>query len=295
MKRKALGKGLSALLPEVPEPSGGGLLEIDIKRIDPNPHQPRQRMEPGKLQELARSLQQEGIMQPLVVRKTGSRYQLIVGERRWRAARMAGLTRVPAVVREVEDDRLLELALIENVQREDLNPIEEAAAYRRLVTDLGLSQEQVADKVGKDRSTVANLLRLLRLPEPIRSSIAKQELSSGHARPLLAISDAAAQVQIAREIIEKGLSVREVERRVKAYSKPKKPEKTGGTGSDKIDPNTREAEDRLRVALGTKVRIARKGRGGRMEISFYSEEELARIYEILLRGSRSKAAPVGTQ
>ena len=294
MKRKALGKGLSALLPEVPEPSGGELLEIDIKRIDPNPHQPRQRMEPAKLQELARSLQQDGLMQPLVVRKTGSRYQLIAGERRWRAARMAGLTRVPAVVREVEDDRLLELALIENVQREDLNPIEEAGAYRRLVADLGLSQEQVADKVGKDRSTVANLLRLLRLPEPIRSAIARQELSSGHARPLLAIPDATAQVQIAREIIGKGLSVREVERLVKAYSKAAKPAKKE-TGGAKTDPNTREAEDKLRIALGTKVRIARKGRGGQMEIAFYSEEELGRIYEILLRGARSKATAVGSQ
>ncbi len=294
MKRKALGKGLSALLPEVPEPSGGELLEIDIKRIDPNPHQPRQRMEPAKLQELARSLQQEGLMQPLVVRKTGSRYQLIAGERRWRAARMAGLTRVPAVVREVADDRLLELALIENVQREDLNPIEEAGAYRRLVSDLGLSQEQVADKVGKDRSTVANLLRLLRLPEPIRSAIARQELSPGHARPLLAVPDAIAQVQIAREIIGKGLSVREVERLVKAGSKAAKPEKKG-TGGAKTDPNTREAEDKLRMALGTKVRIARKGRGGQMEIAFYSEEELGRIYEILLRGARSKATAVGSQ
>lgn len=294
MKRKALGKGLSALLPEVAEPSGGELLEIDIKRIDPNPHQPRQRMEPAKLQELARSLQQDGLMQPLVVRKTGSRYQLIAGERRWRAARMAGLTRVPAVVREVEDDRLLELALIENVQREDLNPIEEAGAYRRLVADLGLSQEQVADRVGKDCSTVANLLRLLRLPEPIRSAIARQELSSGHARPLLAIPDATAQVQIAREIIGKGLSVREVERLVKAYSKAAKPEKKE-TGGAKTDPNTREAEDKLRIALGTKVRIARKGRGGQMEIAFYSEEELGRIYEILLRGARSKATAVGSQ
>jgi ParB family chromosome partitioning protein len=294
MKRKALGKGLSALLPEVPEPSGGELLEIDIKRIDPNPQQPRQRMESTKLQELSRSLQQEGLMQPLVVRKTGSRYQLIAGERRWRAARMAGLTRVPAIVREVDDDRLLELALIENVQREDLNPIEEAGAYRRLVTDLGLSQEQVADKVGKDRSTVANQLRLLRLPEPIRSAIARQELSPGHARPLLAVPDTSAQVQMAREIIGKGLSVREVERLVKVYSKASKPEKKGA-GAAKSDPNTREAEDKLRMVLGTKVRIARKGRGGQMEIAFYSEEELGRIYEILLRGARSKSTPVGSQ
>ena len=293
MKRKALGRGLSALLPEAPEPSGGGMVEIDVKRIDPNPQQPRQRSEPTKLQALARSLQQEGIMQPLVVRKVGSRYQLIAGERRWRAARMAGLARVPAIVREVEDDRLLELALIENIQREELGPIEEAGAYHRLVTVLGLSQEQVADRVGKDRSTVANLLRLLRLPDVIRKAIAKQELSPGHARPLLAVPDTTAQIQIAREIVEKGLSVREVERRVKAYAKDKKSGKREKTVA-RTDPNTREAEDRLRLALGTKVHIVRKGRGGQLEISFYSEEELGRLYEILLRGARSKSTRVGT-
>jgi ParB family chromosome partitioning protein len=293
MKRKALGKGLSALLPEAQEPPGGGLAEIDIKRIDPNPQQPRQRLEPSKLKELARSLQQEGVMQPLVVRKVGSRYQIVAGERRWRAARMAGIARVPAIIREVEDERLLELALIENIQREDLSPIEEAGAYRRLVTDLGFSQEQVADRVGKDRSTVANLLRLLRLPEPVRKAIAKQELSPGHARPLLALPDATAQVQLAREIVDEGLSVRAVERRVKAFSKPKKPSKRQSTASQ-TDPNTREAEDRLRLALGTKVHIARKGRGGHLEISFYSEEELGRLYEILLRGARSKTTRMGT-
>jgi ParB family chromosome partitioning protein len=206
---------------------------------------------------------------------------------------MAGLERVPAIVREVEDSRLMELALIENIQREDLSPMEEAAAYRRLVTDLGLSQEQVADRVGKDRSTVANLLRLLRLPDPVRKSIAKQELSPGHARPLLAIPDATAQIELAREIVENGLSVREVERKVKTYAKAKPPGKKQQTVA-RTDPNTREAEDKLRLALGTKVHIARKGRGGQVEISFYSEEELERLYEVLLRGARSKASRVGT-
>jgi ParB family chromosome partitioning protein len=224
-------------------------------------------------------------MQPLIVRRLGSRYQLIAGERRWRAARLAGLARVPAVIREVEDDRLLELALIENIQREDLNPIEEAGAYKRLVTELGLSQEQVAEKVGKDRSTVANLLRLLRLPEPIRDAIGRRELSPGHARPLLALKEARPQIQIAREIVEQGLSAREVERQVKALLAPPKSEKK--KPSARTDPNTRAAEDRLRRAIGTRVRITRKGKGGRLEISFHSEQELGRVYEILLRGARA--------
>lgn len=293
MKRKALGKGLSALLPEAPGHAGEGLAEIDIERIEPNPFQPRQHLEASKIQQLARSLAQEGVMQPLIVRRVGSRYQLIAGERRWRAARLAGIARVPAIIRDVEEERLLELALIENIQREDLNPMEEAGAYRRLVSELGLSQEQVAEKVGKDRSTVANLLRLLRLPEPIRSAIGRQELSPGHARPLLAIADAQAQVQMAQEIVERGLSVREVEQRIKAITDPSQTEKKKKSTRPPGDPNTRAAEERLRRALGTQVRISRKKRGGTVEIAFYSEEELGRIYEILLRGARSKAARVG--
>ncbi len=287
MKRKALGKGLSALLPEAPEISGQGLVEVDVERIDPNPFQPRRQLQKEKLQELAKSLAQDGIVQPLLVRRVGSRYQLIAGERRWRAARMAGLARVPAVIRDVEEHQLLELALIENIQRENLNPIEEAAAYSRLVSDIGLSQEQVADRVGKDRSTVANLLRLLRLPEPIQDAIAREKLSAGHARPLLAIRDSKLQVEIAREVAEKGLSVREVERRVQALSAVPKAKKVAKIAPP-LDANTRAAEDRLRQALGTRVCISRKGRTGSIEITFHSEEELSRIYEVLLRGARTK-------
>lgn len=293
MKRKALGKGLSALLPDVPETTGGeSLAEIDVKRIDPNPFQPRQHMEQAKIQELARSLAQDGLMQPLVVRRVGSRFQLVAGERRWRAARLAGFKQVPAVVRDVPEERLLELALIENIQREDLNSMEEAVAYKRMVSELGLSQEQVAEKVGKDRSTVANLLRLLRLPDSIRKAIARNEISPGHARPLLAIDNAQTQTEIAQEIVEKGLSVREVERRVKTLSAPPKQSKSKKVASH-TDPNTRAAEDQLRQALGARVRILRKGRGGTLEIGFFSEEELSKIYEILLRGSRSKVSKVG--
>ncbi len=205
---------------------------------------------------------------------------------------MAGLKHVPAVVREVEEERLLELALIENIQREDLNPMEEAMAYKRMVSELGFSQEQVAEKVGKDRSTVANLLRLLRLPDKIRKAIALNEISPGHARPLLTIDNVETQNEIAREIVDKGLSVREVEKRVKMLSEPPKPAKSKKVASP-TDPNTRAAEDRLRQALGTRVRILRKGRGGTLEIAFFSEEELSRVYEILLRGSRSKVSAVG--
>lgn len=292
MRRKALGKGLAALLPEVPERDGdaknaiNGWAEIEIERIDPNPFQPRRNIEQGKIQELARSLAHNGVMQPLLVRRIGSRYQIIAGERRWKAAQIAGLAKVPALIREVEEERLLELALIENIQREDLNPMEEAAAYRRLISDLSLSQEQVAERVSKDRSTVANLIRLLRLPEPIQEAIAQQKLSPGHARPLLSISDTKTQVQIAQEIVAQGLSVREVERRVKAHTQTaaKKPEKPAA----RSDPNTRAAEDRLREVLGTRVRVIRKGRSGTVEVSYYSEEELQRIFEILLRGARAE-------
>jgi ParB family chromosome partitioning protein len=227
---------------------------------------------------------EQGVVQPLVVRRVGSRYQIIAGERRWRAAREAGLAKIPVVVRQAADRELLEIALVENIQREELNPIEEAGAYRRLITELGYSQEQVAARVGKDRSTVANLLRLLRLPREIRGLVAEQKLSPGHARPLLTLEAPEAQVSIAREIVEKGLSVRDVERRVGAASRPPRDPRTSA-----VDPNTKNAESQLEQALGTKVRIRRqgkKGSQGRLEIEFHSEDELHRIYETVLRGAR---------
>ncbi len=287
MKRKALGKGLAALLPEEPARGESGvLLEVDPARIDPNPDQPRQHIDEGKLAELASSMREQGIVQPLIVRKTGSRYQLIAGERRWRAAQQAGLEKVPVVVRDVADEQVLEIALVENIQREELNPIEEASAYRRLVSELGYSQEQVASRVGKDRSTVANLLRLLRLPRDVRELIAKSQLSPGHARPLLALASGETQLEIAQLVITKGLSVRDVERRVQAVKTP--PAKPT---SPRVDPNTREAERRMEQMLGTVVRIHRQGRGkrqrGRVEIDFHSEDELHRLYEIVRHGARS--------
>jgi ParB family chromosome partitioning protein len=292
MKRKALGKGLSALLPEAPAGATENWAEIDIERIDPNPFQPRQHMGEEKLRELSESLSNQGFMQPLLVRRIAGRYQLIAGERRWRAARLAGLKKVPVVVRQVEESQLLELALIENIQREELNPIEEAGAYQRLISELGLSQEQVATRVSKDRSTVANLLRLLRLPAAIRKAIAQQQISPGHARPLLALSGADAQMGVAREVVERGLSVRDVERRVKTLLTEKSRSGKKKTKSPLVDPNTRAAEDRLREVLGTRVRILRNGRAGKIELSYHSEEDLSRLYEILLRGARAKLSRI---
>ena len=285
MKRKALGKGLAALLPDEPATGGAQLVEINPERIDPNPEQPRQSMDETKLGELARSMTEHGIVQPIVARRVGARFQIIAGERRWRAAQRAGLKKVPVIVRDVDDRQLLEVALVENIQREELNPMEEAAAYRRLVGELGYSQEQVAERVGKDRSTVANLLRLLRLPRGVRRLIEEQKLSPGHARPLLALPKAEMQTEIAELIVTRGLSVREVERWVQAASKP-----PSTKPKERADPNTREASRQMEQALGTAVRIRRqgaKGAKGRVEIDFHSENELHRIYQAVVSGARA--------
>jgi ParB family chromosome partitioning protein len=239
-------------------------------------------MDEAKLEELARSVKANGIIQPILVRRDGTRYRIIAGERRWRAAQRAGLQHVPVVVREVSqgDQQLLELALIENLQRENLNPVDEALAYQRLAEDFSLTQDQIAAAVGKDRSSVANFMRLLKLPEEVRGDLAAGSLSTGHARALLPLPDAAAQRQTAREVISKGMSVRETEALVKRLvaEKPAGQAATRATEAPK-DVHTRAAEDRLRFALGTKVRIVRRGRGGRLEVEFSSEAELNRIFE----------------
>ena len=277
-KRPALGRGLSALIPEAPvQAPAEKPLELDTDRLRPNPFQPRGQMDETRLQELARSIRANGVIQPIVVRKAGDWYEIIAGERRWRAAQLAGILRVPAVVRDVPDGKLLETALIENIQREDLNPIEEAAAYHRLVQEFKLTQEQIADEVGKDRSSIANYMRLLKLPEEIRSEIASGALSMGHARALLALEDGTTQRRTAREVIARGLSVRETEALVRRAIEPPRP-----TAAKAVDPNTRAAEERLRFSLGTRVRIVRKAKGGRVEIDFTSEQELQRIYEQLV-------------
>src|SRR5260221_8081988 len=217
-KRPALGKGLSALIPDAPEPRSSSPTDTDIDRLAPNQYQPRGAMDDSRLQELAQSIKSNGVIQPIVVRRVGDRFQIIAGERRWRAAARAGLQRVPIVVRDVAPGReqsLLEMALIENIQRADLNPIEEAAAYRRLADQFHLTQEDIASAVGKDRASVANYLRLLRLPDEVRNELAAGRLSMGHARALLAVGDEADQLRMARDVIARSLSVRETEALVK--------------------------------------------------------------------------------
>ena len=278
-KRPALGKGLSALIPDSFEPISSSPMAVDIDRLTPNEMQPRGNMDPAALEELSRSIASNGIIQPIVVRKVGDRFHIIAGERRWRAAKLAGLRQVPIVVRDVApgaEKSLLEVALIENIQREDLNPIEEALAYRRLADQFEMTQEAIATAVGKDRVTVANTVRLLKLPEDIRAEVASGVLSMGHARALLALPDEAEQRRLARDVVARGLSVRETETLVKRTSEPLAPVKAPAA-----DVHTRAAEDRLRLVLGTRVRIVRRGTRGRIEIDFGSEDELIRIYEHL--------------
>jgi ParB family transcriptional regulator, chromosome partitioning protein len=284
-KRPALGKGLSALIPDAAELATAPALEADIDRLTPNEFQPRVDMKDARLAELAQSIRSNGVIQPIVVRRIGDRYQIIAGERRWRAAQLAGLRRVPIVIRDVprgQEKSLLEMALVENIQREDLNPIEEALAYRRLADNFSLTQEDIADAVGKDRASVANVLRLLKLPEDVRADVSAGRLSMGHARALLSLDSADEQREAARDVIARNLSVRDTEALVK-----KLVEGNGETPSRKAaapmpaDVHTRAAEDRLKLLLGTRVRIVRRGKRGRIEIEFTSEEELIRIYEQL--------------
>jgi ParB family chromosome partitioning protein len=278
-KRPALGRGLSALIPDAPAAPPAAserALEIDIDLLRPNKFQPRTHMDDGRIEELSRSIRSNGVIQPIVVRKTDSGYEIVAGERRWRASQRAGLLKVPIVVRDVPDDKLLAAALIENIQRENLNPIEEAHAYRRLADEFGMTQEQIAESVGKDRSSVANYVRLLRLPPEIRDHVGGGTLSMGHARALLGLPDDAAQLRIGRDVVARGLSVRETETLVKRTVAPPTDKQ-----DEQKDVHTRAAEERLRFALGTRVRIVRRGNGGRLEIDFGDENELHRIYEQL--------------
>ena len=275
-KRPALGRGLSALIPDAPASpqSTARALEVDSDLLTPNRFQPRTTMDDGRIEELARSIRSNGIIQPIVVRKADTGYEIIAGERRWRASQRAGLLKVPIVIRDIPDERMLAAALIENLQREDLNPIEEAHAYRRLADEFHLTQEQIAEAVGKDRSSVANMTRLLRLPHEVRENVAAGTIAMGHARALLSLPDEASQLRWGREVVAKQLSVRETEVLVKKALTPAAPREAPSK-----DVHTRAAEDRLRFALGTAVRIVRKGKGGRIEVDFTSEDELHRLYE----------------
>jgi ParB family chromosome partitioning protein len=281
-KRPALGRGLSALIPDAPAAPAASerALEVDIDLLRPNRFQPRTHMDDGRIEELSRSIRSNGVIQPIVVRKADTGYEIVAGERRWRASQRAGLLKVPIVVRDIPDDKLLAAALIENIQRENLNPIEEAHAYRRLADEFGMTQEQIAESVGKDRSSVANYVRLLRLPTEIRDHVGAGTLSMGHARALLGLPDDAAQLRIGRDVVAKALSVRETETLVKRTVAPP-PDQP----DEQKDVHTRAAEEKLRFALGTRVRIIRKGKGGRVEIDFGDENELHRIYEHLTEKS----------
>jgi len=290
-KRHALGRGLDALIGDALEGSGrppGTPFEVDIDQLAPNRYQPRARAEDESFDDLARSIKANGVIQPILVRPAGRGYQIIAGERRWRAAQRAGLLRVPVTVREIaegDDRKLLEWALIENIQREDLNPIEQASAYKRLADEFGLTQDDIAAAVGKDRSTVANILRLLKLPQDVRDEVAAGRLSMGHARAILALENEHDQRNLARDVVARGWSVRETEQlvtRVLTHGAP-----AGATKKTRaprvLDVDTRAAQDRLRLAFGTSVDIVRRGRGGEIRIPFKSEEELIRIYEILVK------------
>ncbi len=282
-KRPALGKGLSALIPDAPEAARASPVEADVDRLAPNEFQPRAQVDDARLQELAQSIKANGVIQPIVVRRIGDRFQIIAGERRWRAAKLAGLLRVPVIVRDVapgQEKSLLEMALIENIQREALNPIDEALAYRRLADEFQLRQEDIASAVGKDRASVANYVRLLKLPDEVRTEVASGRLSMGHARTLLSLTDEADQRRMAREVIARSLSVRETESLVKKIGEGGAAARVAGVPKP-VDVHTRAAEDRLKLLLGTRVRIVRNGARGRIEIDFVSEEELIRIYEQL--------------
>jgi ParB family chromosome partitioning protein len=283
-KRKVLGKGLSALLPDTePRPvATEGTPEIPVESLDPNPYQPRTILQPERLAELAASIRESGIVQPILARRVGERYEIIAGERRWRAAQQAGLATVPVTLRDVAPERLLELALVENIQREELSPLEEAHAFQRLQDEFHLTQEDVARRVGRERSTIANTLRLLRLPREVRDLLGEGRLDAGHGRALLALERGDDQIALAREAARKGLSVREVERRVALLRAPRK------SGEPRKDANTRAAEERLRAALGTRVQIRRRGKGGEVRIAFATEPELNRIYDALLRVGRGR-------
>jgi ParB family chromosome partitioning protein len=283
MARQSLGRGLSALLGEDKTTAASADAEIDIDLIDPNPQQPRTRFAESSLEELAQSIRANGVVQPIVVRPKGQRYEIVAGERRWRASQKAELRRIPAVVKEVSDDKLLELALVENIQRQELNPIEEAKAYRKLIDNIGLTQEMVAERVGKSRTIVTTAMRLLKLPGEIQKNLEEGKLSAGHGRALLMTEDPKIQNSIARAIIEKGLSVRETEQAVKKGGAATL--KTANKSVTRIvDPNVKVAETKLMRTLSTNVKIlpAKKGKGGKIEIEYYGVDDLNRIYEVII-------------
>lgn len=272
-KEHGLGRGLGALIPS--GSGGNGLLEIDLDRISPNPRQPRTLMKEDALAELADSIRQHGILEPLIVTRSGSGYTLVAGERRWRAARLAGLRTVPVVVKDTSPQQLLELALVENIQRQDLGPLEEAAAYRQLLEEHGLTQEEVARRVGKSRSTVANSLRLLNLPPEAKAALEEGRITEGHARTLLSLPTTEQQLALLASMLAAGVTVREAEEAARRGSA--REQSPGHRKSVEVA----DLENRLREALRTKVELHRGRKGGRVVIHFYSDEELEGIFQVL--------------
>ena len=281
-KRMALGKGLGALIPEFNQAESKTVLSCGIEEIVPNRSQPRKTFDESKLQELAESIKEKGILEPLIVRRVNRGYELIIGERRWRAAQKAGLKEVPVLVKEIEDREVLEISLIENLQRENLNPIEEAEAFQHLIEEFNLSQGELSTRVGKDRTTIANSLRLLKLPLNVRSQLLQNRITSGHARAILSLETREKQEELCNVIVQKGLSVREAEALARRWlEKPKKvPVSVKRLGD--LESQMISLQDSLRRHLATKVYIRQQGKRGRIEIEYYSSEDLERIIETIL-------------
>lgn len=285
MARQTLGRGLSALLgDEKPQQPESGLREIDIDLIDPNPEQPRTRFAEEKLEELAASIRANGIVQPIVLRAAGTRFQIVAGERRWRAAQRAELRKVPAIIRDIPDEKLLEIALVENIQRHELNPIEEANAYRKLIERVGLTQEMVSDRVGKERSVIATTMRLLKLPNEIQRFISEGKISFSHGRTLLMTEDRSVQRVVAQAVIDGGLSVRDTEKILKRLLKDPSQIDRPKPVERQTDPNVKSAETKLMRRLSTNVKIlpAQKGTSGKIQIEYYGTDDLDRVYQLLM-------------
>ena len=281
-KRMALGKGLGALLPEFEQGESKTFLYCGIEEIVPNRSQPRKHFDESRLQELSESIKEKGILEPLIVRRIEQGYELIVGERRWRAAQKAGLKEVPVLVKEAEGREALELSLIENLQRENLNPIEEAEAFKRLTEEFNVSQGDLATRLGKDRTTITNTLRLLKLPLEVRNQLLQNRITSGHARAILSLETKEKQKELCSRIIQKGLSVREAEAIAKRWSEKPKKKGLSDRRRGELESQLNGLQDSLRQYLGTKVRITSNGKRGKIEIEYYSNEDLGRIIETIL-------------
>ena len=291
MLKKGLGRGLQALLPEVEVTDGQGVIEVEIGLIRPNPSQPRKRFDQEKLDELAASIREHGVVQPLILRPRGEGYDLVAGERRWRAARLAGLKTVPALVRDFTEAQVMEIALIENLQREDLNPMEEAQAFRRLTEEFGLNQEELAKRLGKSRPQITNTLRLLNLSPSVQDLVAAGQVSMGHAKVLLSVEDPAVQIDTARRIVSHGLSVRETENLTKQMGQARN--KKGAGRKSARNPVLVDLEGELRHLFGTPIRIVEGSPKGRIEINYYGEADLERIVDLLMGREGREALEIG--